>query len=48
VGVSELERDKLTPLPRINYQNSLSDALADLGSAEEVGAMFCGLPEVAL
>jgi type I restriction enzyme R subunit len=42
VGVDELAREKLTPLLRIKYQNSLSDALAELGSAAEIGKIFVG------
>jgi len=42
VGVEELDQDKLTPLLRLRYRDSISDALADLGEAEEVGKMFAG------
>jgi type I restriction enzyme R subunit len=42
VGVEELDQDKLTPLLRLKYRDSISDALADLGEAEEVGEMFAG------
>lgn len=36
MGVEELEQEKLTPLLRLKYHDSIADALADLGSAEEV------------
>jgi type I restriction enzyme R subunit len=42
VGVEELDQEKLTPLLRLKYHDSISDALADLGEAEEVGKMFAG------
>jgi type I restriction enzyme R subunit len=42
VGVEELDRDKLTPLLRLKYHNSISDALADLGRADEIGSVFSG------
>jgi type I restriction enzyme, R subunit len=37
VGVEELDQDKLTPLLRLRYHNSLSDAVADLGAPELIG-----------
>jgi type I restriction enzyme R subunit len=40
VGVEELDTDKLTPLLRLKYHNSLSDAVADLGSTKEISGMF--------
>ncbi len=40
VGVGELDQDKLTPLLRLKYSNSISDAVADLG--EEIGSVFVG------
>ncbi len=39
-GVGELDRDKLTPLLRLKYHNSLPDALADLGKPDEIGSVF--------
>ena len=42
VGVEELDQEKLTPLLRLRYHNSISDALADLGRAEEIGQVFAG------
>ncbi|PSI01892.1 hypothetical protein [Synechococcus lacustris] len=31
---------KLTPLLQLRYQKSISDAVADLGKAEEIGILF--------
>ncbi len=31
---------KLTPLLQLRYQKSISDAVADLGKAEEIGTLF--------
>ncbi len=42
VGVEELDQEKLTPLLRLKYQNSLADAVADLGRPEEIGKVFAG------
>ncbi len=39
-GVEELDQEKLTPLLRLRYRNSLTDAIADLGSPEEIGRAF--------
>jgi hypothetical protein len=36
-------QEKLTPLLRLKYHNSISDVLADLGQAEEIGQVFAGL-----
>jgi type I restriction enzyme R subunit len=41
-GVDELDREKLSPLLKLRYQNSLPDAFADLGKPEEVGKLFTG------
>lgn len=41
-GVEELDQDKLTPLLRIKYQNSLADAKADLGNPEDIAKVFTG------
>ena len=40
VGVEELDQDKLTPLLRLKYHNSIVDAVADLGKPEEIGQVF--------
>jgi type I restriction enzyme, R subunit len=42
VGVEELDQAKLTPLLRLKYQNSIADAVADLGKPEEIGKIFTG------
>ena len=41
-GVRELDQDKLTPLLRLKYQNSISDAVADLGETESIRKVFAG------
>ena len=40
VGVEELDQEKLTPLLRLKYRDSIADALAELGPAEEVRRTF--------
>jgi type I restriction enzyme, R subunit len=42
VGVEELDQDKLKPLLRLRYHDSIADALADLGKPEEIGRVFTG------
>ena len=42
VGVDELDQEKLTPLLRLKYRDSISDAVADLGRPEEIGKVFFG------
>ena len=42
VGVDELDQEKLTPLLRLRYHNSIADAVADLGKPEEIGKVFSG------
>ena len=39
-GVHELDQDKLTPLLRLKYNNSIADAVAELGRPEEIGRIF--------
>ncbi|MFM7268020.1 MAG: EcoAI/FtnUII family type I restriction enzme subunit R [Cyanobium sp.] len=41
-GVQELSQDKLAPLLRLRYQNSIADAVADLGRPEDIGELFAG------
>lgn len=43
--VQELDQEKLTPLLRLRYNNSIADALADLGKADEIGRMFVGFQQ---
>lgn len=40
LGVGELASDKLRPLLRLRYKNSIADAMADLGQPEQIGRMF--------
>lgn len=42
VGVEELEQQKLTPLLRLKYHDSIADAVADLGQPEEINRAFAG------
>jgi len=42
VGVEELDQEKLTPLLRLRYNDSIADAIADLGRPEEIGSLFAG------
>ena len=42
VGVEELDQDKLSPLLRLRYHDSISDALAELGTPEEINKAFVG------
>jgi len=42
VGVQELDQDKLGPLLKLKYHDSIADAVADLGAAEEIGRVFAG------
>jgi type I restriction enzyme R subunit len=37
-----LDQEKLTPLLRLKYHNSISDAVADLGEPEQIGQVFTG------
>jgi type I restriction enzyme R subunit len=41
-GVDELDAEKLTPLLRLRYKNAISDAVADLGSADQIRKVFVG------
>ena len=42
VGVEELDQEKLTPLLRLKYHDSIADAVADLGKPAEIGEVFVG------
>jgi len=42
VGVDELDQDKLAPLLRLKYHDSIPDAVADLGEAGQIRALFTG------
>nr|HPO36927.1 type I restriction-modification enzyme R subunit C-terminal domain-containing protein [Kiritimatiellia bacterium] len=41
-GVDELDPEKLPSLLRLRYQDSIADAVADLGDPEEIGKAFSG------
>lgn len=41
-GVGELAQEKLTPLLRLKYHDSIADAVADLGKPDEIGRLFAG------
>jgi len=45
VGVQELDQNKLTPLLRLKYHNSIADAVADLGKPDEIGKVFAGFQQ---
>ena len=45
VGVDELDTGKLTPLLKLKYNDSISDALADLGAPDEINRLFCGFQQ---
>lgn len=40
--MEELDPEKLTPLLRLKYRDSIADAVADLGRPEEIGRVFAG------
>jgi type I restriction enzyme R subunit len=42
VGVEELDQEKLTPLLRLKYNDSIADAVADLGRPDMIGKVFSG------
>jgi type I restriction enzyme R subunit len=42
VGVEELSKEKLTPLLRLKYHESIADAIAELGRPDEIGRVFTG------
>ena len=42
VGVSELDIEKLNPLLRLKYHDSIADAVKDLGRPDEIGKVFIG------
>ncbi len=41
-GVDELDQEKLTPLLKLRYNNAIQDAVADLGSTDQIRRMFVG------
>jgi type I restriction enzyme R subunit len=40
VGVDELALEKLSPLLKLKYHNSIPDAVADLGKPQEISRIF--------
>ena len=42
VGVYELDQEKLTPLLKLQYNNAIADAMADLGQPERIRSVFIG------
>ena len=42
VGVDQLDQEKLTPLLKLKYHDSIADAIADFGKAEEIRSAFAG------
>jgi type I restriction enzyme, R subunit len=45
VGVGELDSDKLTPLLRLRYHDSIADAVAELGRPEQISKVFNGFQQ---
>ena len=41
-GVGELDQEKLAPLLKLRYHDSIHDAIADLGDATLIGRIFAG------
>ena len=46
VGVDELSKEKLTPLLRLKYVDSVSDAIQGLGNPYEIKTVFSWIPKV--
>jgi len=42
LGVEELDQEKLMPLLRRKYHNSIADAVADLGRPDDISRVFAG------
>jgi superfamily II DNA or RNA helicase/predicted GIY-YIG superfamily endonuclease len=42
VGVEELDQEKLGPLLKLKYHDSIADAVADLGAPDQIGRVFTG------
>ncbi len=45
VGVEELDQGKLPSLLKLKYNDSISDAVADLGKPDEIGRVFAGFQQ---
>lgn len=46
VGVEELDKDKLTPLLKLRYHDSIPDAVKDLGLPQEISKVFSGFQKL--
>jgi len=44
-GVDELDAEKLSPLLKLRYSNAIADAVADLGSPEQIRGVFVGFQQ---
>ena len=42
IGIEELDQSKLTPLLRLKYHDSISDAITDLGEPDHIKELFSG------
>jgi len=42
VGVDQLDQEQLAPLLHLKYQDSIADAVADLGRPDQIGKVFSG------
>jgi hypothetical protein len=42
IGVEELSAEKLTPLLKLKYHDSIPDAVADLGAPKQIQEAFIG------
>jgi type I restriction enzyme R subunit len=47
-GVDELDQGKLTPLLRLKYHDSIADAVADLGTPDQIGRVFASFQKISL
>lgn len=41
-GADELDQEKLSPLLKLKYHNAISDAVADLGTVDQIRDAFIG------
>jgi type I restriction enzyme R subunit len=42
MGVGELDQEKLAPLLKLKYKDAIADAVADLGSPDQIRSAFVG------
>lgn len=45
VGVEELDQEKLSPLLKLRYHDSMHDAISDLGDPKQIGIIFAGFQQ---